>query len=126
MSLENLPIFLENLQFQSQRSANVREGSIFNGDKKLSPIWKEGILLKLKSNADHYPTEQSKIAFVYSMLDTDCQSHLHRSIKNGVLNFDSVEIMMNELTVLFDDPNRVRDAIARLHSNFQRNKSFSS
>ena len=34
--------------------------------------------------------------------------------------------MMNQLTILFDDPNRVRDAIARLHSNQQKNKAFSS
>lgn len=66
------------------------------------------------------------MAFVYSMLDTDCQAHLHGSIKNGILNFDSLESMMNELTVSFDDPNRIRDAIARLHSNFLQNKSFSS
>ncbi|POS82494.1 hypothetical protein EPUL_006621 [Erysiphe pulchra] len=123
---EKLTNVLENLQFQSLRSAKVKEGSIFNGDKTFFPTWKEGILLKLRSNADHYPTEQSKMAFVYSMLNTDCQAHLHGSIKNGILNFDSLESMMIELTVLFDDPNRIRDAIARLHSNFQKNKSFSS
>lgn len=123
---EKLTNVLENLQFQSLRSANVREGSIFNGDKKFFPTWREGILLKLRSNADHYPTEQSKMAFVYSMLDTNCQAHLHGSIKDGILKFESLESMMNELTVLFDDPNRIRDAIARLHSNFQKNKSFSS
>ncbi|KAI0998628.1 hypothetical protein K3495_g9567, partial [Podosphaera aphanis] len=33
---------------------------------------------------------------------------------------------MNQLTILFDDPNRVRDAVARLHRNKQKNKAFSS
>lgn len=80
----------------------------------------------MKSNADHFPSEQSKMAHIYSMLDQNCQAHLHGSIRKGELIFDSVESMMNELTVLFDDPNRVRDAKARLHSNFQRNKPFST
>lgn len=82
--------------------------------------------MKLKSNADHFPTEQSRMAFVYSMLDQNCQSHLHGFIKDGVIHFESFDKMMNELTILFDDPNRVRDATARLYANSQRNKPFSS
>ncbi|POS84090.1 hypothetical protein EPUL_002570 [Erysiphe pulchra] len=49
---------------------------------------------------------------------------LHGFIKDGVINFESLDQMMNELIVLFDDPNR--DAIARLHANSPRNKPFSS
>lgn len=60
------------------------------------------------------------------MLDKDCQSHLHGLIKNGVIQFESVHKMMNQLTILFDDPNRVRDTTARLHANSQKNKLFSS
>lgn len=125
-TLDKLVEVLGRLQPQTNKSAKIREGFIFNGSKKLFPTWKEGIFLKLKTNADHFPSEQSKMAFVYSMLDQDCQSHLHGSIKDGVLNFESLESMINQLTILFDDPNRVRDAIARLHSNQQRNKPFSS
>lgn len=66
------------------------------------------------------------MAHIYSILDQNCQVHLHGSLRKGQLNFDSVESMMNDLTVLFNDPNRVRDAKARLHSNFQRNKPFST
>ena len=111
---------------QSQKSAKIREGSIFNGNKKLFPAWKEGIYLKLKAYTDHFPSEQSKMAYVYSMMDQDSQSHLHGSIREGVINFESLESMMNQLTILFDNPNRVRDGLARLHSNQQKNKAFSS
>lgn len=124
--LGKLADVLGRLQLPGQKSAPIHSGAVFNGDKKLFPTWKEGILLKLRSNIDHFPTDQSKMAFVYSMLDQDCQSHLHGYIKDGVINFGSLDIMMNELTILFDDPNRVRDAIARLHANNQRNKPFSA
>lgn len=60
------------------------------------------------------------------MLDQDRQSHLHAYIKDGVLNSESLDKTMNELIIFFDDPNRVCDATARLHSNKQRNKQFSS
>ncbi|POS86565.1 hypothetical protein EPUL_002924, partial [Erysiphe pulchra] len=124
--LGKLADVLDRLQIPNHKSAIIHSGGVFNGDKILIPIWKEGILLKLKSNADHFPTEQSRMAFVYSMLDQDCQSHLHRFIKGGVIHFESFDKMMNKLTILFDDPNRVRDATARLHANNQRNKPFSS
>lgn len=125
-ALGKLAEVLERLQFQTPKSANVREGSVFNGDKKFFPIWKEGIYLKLRSNPDHFPSEQSKLAPIYSMLDQECQAHLHGSIRKGERNFHSVKSMMNDPTVLFDDPNRVTNAKARLHSNFQRNKPFST
>ena len=68
-ALENLVEALGRIQMQSQKSAKIREGSIFNGNKKLFPTWKEGIYLKLKANADQFPSEQSKMAYVYFMMD---------------------------------------------------------
>ncbi|POS85664.1 hypothetical protein EPUL_002374 [Erysiphe pulchra] len=97
---------LDRLQITNQKSAAIHSGGVFNGDKNLFPFWKEGILLKLKSNTDHFPTDQSKMTYVYSMLDQDCQSHLHGFIKDGVTHFESLDKMMNELTILFDDPSR--------------------
>lgn len=47
-------------------------------------------------------------------------------VRNGVLLFESVEQMILILDTVFGDPNRVRDAVNRLHSNFQRNKPFAS
>lgn len=108
------------------RSGNIHESSIFNGDKAKYATWKEGILLKLNTNSDHYPTEQAKMALVYSMLSDGCQTHIHSWINNGFLLFPSLNAMFQLLDVLFDDPNRVRDAVVRLHSNKQKNKPFST
>ncbi|KAI1007298.1 hypothetical protein K3495_g923 [Podosphaera aphanis] len=96
----------------------VPDASTFCGDKGKFPTWKGGVLLKLTANSDHYPTEQAKMTYVYSMLDSDNQDHL--------MDFSSLSKIMDHLTTLFDNPNRVRDAQARLHATRQKNKSFSS
>lgn len=108
------------------RSGSIHESSIFNEGKAKYAMWKEGILLKLNTNSDHYPTEQAKMALVYSMLSDGCQTHLHSWIENGFLLFPSLNAMFQLLDVLFNDPNRVRDVVARLHFNKQKNKSFST
>ena len=104
----------------------MKDGEAFSGLKKDYYPWKETILLKLKSNADHFPTEMSKLAYVYSQMNTTSKIHIQVWVKDGVLLFDSVGQMINTLETIFGDPNRVRDAVNRLHANFQRNKPFSS
>lgn len=66
------------------------------------------------------------MAYVYSRLNGQSQTHLQSWLKNGALKFASMADMMKILETLFDDPNRARDAAARLHSNYQRNRPFIS
>lgn len=84
------------------------------------------ILLKLNVNEDNFPSDQTKIAYIYSRRGPSCQAHLHCWLYNGRLNFGSLKQIMDLLDTLFDDSNRFQDAINRLHSNSQRNKPFSS
>lgn len=108
------------------KSTKIPDPAIFSGFKKDFFTWKEAILLKLNANADHFPSEQSRMVYVYSRLHSDSQAHLHSWIRDGVLLFPSFSEMMETLTKIFDDPNRVRSAKARIYSNKQRNKSFAS
>lgn len=54
------------------------------------------------------------------------KDHIHSYVRDGILLFTSVTQMILVLDTIFGDPNRVRDAVARLHSNFQRNKPFTN
>lgn len=62
----------------------------------------------------------------YSKMNADCQAHLHSWISEGELRFPSLQAMLNLLDVLFEDPNRVRDAKERLYGNRQRDKPFAT
>ncbi|KAI0999935.1 hypothetical protein K3495_g8264 [Podosphaera aphanis] len=54
---------------QPTRSAELRDTEVFSGLKKDFSSWKESVLLKLNINADHYQTEQSEMALVFSLLN---------------------------------------------------------
>ena len=114
------------LQPAQQKSILMKDGEAFSGAREDYYPWKESILLKLNTNADHFPSEHSKLAHVYSQMNTASKAHIASWVRNGFLLFESVEQMIALLDTVFGDPNRVRDAVNRLHSNFQRNKSFAT
>lgn len=111
---------------EQPKSTKIPEPALFNGDKKEFFIWKEAMLLKLNANSDHFPTQQSKMAFIFSRLSPTSQAHLQGWVENGTILFPSAELMMKTLATIFDDPNRKRDSVIRLHSNMQRNRPFSA
>ncbi|POS81975.1 hypothetical protein EPUL_006623 [Erysiphe pulchra] len=125
-TLNKLTEVLSNFQSSSIGPLDNHDILTFKGNKENFPVWKDSILMKLKSNPRHFPNEKSKMNFVYSKMSGDCQAHLHSWISEGELLFPSLDAMFDLLGTLFDDPNRVRDAKARLFSNHQRNKPFSS
>lgn len=108
------------------KSVSIPDPAVFKGSKRDFFTWMDSILLKLNVNSDHFPTEQTKMAYIYFRLDAPCQAHLHSWVKNGTILFTSLNQMMELLKTLFDDPNRIRDAICRLYSNHQQNKPFST
>ena len=108
------------------RTMLIKDGEVFNGHKNSFYPWRESILLKLNSNADHFPDEQSKLVYIYSQMNLISKTHVQTWVKDGVLLFESVAKMMSVLDTIFGDPNRSRDAVNRLHANFQRNKPFSN
>ena len=102
----------------------LTDGEVFSGKKEDYYTWKESILLKLNSNSDYFPTEQSRLAHIFSQMGTASKTHLNSWIKDGEILFSSVQQMFSVVDTLFGDPNRVRDAVNRLHSNYQRKKPF--
>lgn len=126
ISLNKLIEALSRWQSHSVGSFDTHSVAVFNGDKSKFSTWKDGILMKLRSNPHCFPTEKSMMNFIYSKLNEDCQAHLHSWMIDGELTFPSLKSMLDLLEILFDDPNRVQDAKLRLHSNKQRNKPFST
>lgn len=104
----------------------IPDPQLFKGAKRDFAIWKDNILMKINVNRDLFPSEQSKLVYIYSRLDTLCQAHVHSWVKDGTLTFECVDQMMEILHIIFHDPNLVRDAVNRLYSNKQKNKSFST
>lgn len=125
-TLSKLTEALSNLQPTPTVTLDNHDVITFNGDKQMFSVWKSAILMKIKSNPRYFPSEKSKMNYIYSKMSGNCQAHLHSWISEGELLFPSLEAMFQLLGTLFDDPNRVRDAKARLFANHQRNKPFSS
>lgn len=108
----------------TSRTALLPEAHVFTGARKDFYNWKESVLMKIKGNLDHYPTEQSRMIYVYSRMNSESQTHLQNWVQDGSLLFPTLAHMMDQLTIIFGDPHRVRDAASRLHLNAQKNKSF--
>lgn len=99
---------------------------IFNGDKKKFHNWRENVLMKLKPSPQNLSTEQSRMNFVNSKLNEDCQFHMHSCISERELKFPSFRFMMKLLGTPFDDPYHIRDATTKLYANSQRDKPSST
>lgn len=123
--LSRLVKILDNRNNIGNGSIMIPDPPLFEGAKKNFALWKDSVLMKLNVNGDRFPSEQSKLVYIYSRLDTLCQAHIHSWVKNGMLTFESVDSMMEILHTIFHDPNLVRDAVSRLYSNKQKNKPFS-
>lgn len=106
------------------KSSKIPHPHLFSGDKKDFDLWRDAILMKLNVDNDHFTTEQSKMAYIYSRLKPSSQSHPHTWVRNCQVLFASAEEMFKTLTTIFEDLNCSRDAVSRLHKNFQRNKPF--
>lgn len=119
-------LFNASFPCKPSKSTKISDPAIFSGLPEDFFIWREAMLLKLNVNADHFPSEQAKMVYVYSRLHSNCQALTHSWIKDGVFQISSCSVMMDTLTKLFDDPSRVRNAKSRIFSNKQRNRDFSS
>lgn len=99
------------------KSTKIPDSALFYDDREEFLIRKEAMLLKLNANPDHFPTQQSKMAFISSRLSPISQAHLQGWVENGAILFPSANLMMKTLATIFDDPNRKHNSVVRLYSN---------
>jgi hypothetical protein len=81
--------------------------------------WRFQIKNKLRANADHFPTEADRIAFVFGCTKGDAQKHLLPRIEEEAPNrFTVAEELIQLLATVYVNPNKVRDG------RYQYNKLF--
>jgi hypothetical protein len=73
--------------------------------------WKIQMQAKLRANADHYPTEEDKMEYLFSRTLGDAQKHLlPRFDEDSPIRFISFREMLQHLASIYINPNKVRDA----------------
>jgi Zinc knuckle len=82
-----------------------------NGIDPTFESWKIQMQAKLRANADHYPTEEDKMEYLFSRTLSDAQRHLlPRFDEDSPIRFVSFREMLQYLASIYVNPNKVRDA----------------
>jgi hypothetical protein len=87
--------------------------------------WAVKIRTKLSANADHYPTEALRMAYLASRVDGTANLHLQPRLRPTAVNrFETAEDMIEALDRVFGDPNKQQTAMTNLRKLYQGNKDF--
>jgi hypothetical protein len=82
-----------------------------NGDDPTFESWRFQIKNKLRANADHFPTEEDKIAYVFNRTAGNAQKHLSPRIdEDSPVQFTAATQMIQHLASIYVNPNKARDA----------------
>src|SRR5438045_4209027 len=95
------------------RSAKVTEPPLLSDGKDPTfTSWNILIHAKLHDNNDHFPSENSKLTYVYGCTTGDAQAHLEPQFEYGTHNpFQTVDQVMAHLAAIYQNP--MRQAIAQ-------------
>lgn len=96
----------------------------FTGDKpKLLPEFVQAMSLKLKQNADWYPSEQHKMRYFVSRLKRIARSNMDYGIQaDGSITFDDIDAIIKILTLCFGNIKESKSASTELLKLKQDNK----
>ena len=112
-------------QSKSHRSTKHPDPSSFGGDKAELRGWMTQLRIKLNINKDHYPTEQSKLAYALSRLKERALEQLQPYLeKDGNIALVDMEAFYTKLQLAFGDPDRKATAQRELRQLRQKNKEF--
>ena len=112
-------------QSKSHRSTKHPDPSSFGGDKAELRGWMTQLRIKLNINKDHYPTEQSKLAYALSRLKERALEQLQPYLeKDGNIALADMEAFYTKLQLAFGDPDRKATAQRELRQLRQKNKEF--
>ena len=96
-----------------RRSAKVMEPPLLSdGKDPMFTSWNILICAKLHDNNDHFPSENSKLTYIYGHTTRDAQAHLEPQFEYGAHNpFQTVDQVMAHLAAIYQNP--MRQAIAQ-------------
>lgn len=106
------------------RPQKMSDPEKFDGTKdKLRPFLTQ-LSLKL-SETGSFPDEQAKLRYTIGRLEGVALEQVANKVTPAGVNFESVEALLNVLTLAFDDPDRAATASQKLRTIRQKNRDFS-
>lgn len=106
-----------------QLSERIPDPPMFSGKKKDLPLFLTKLRMKLKGNADRYPTTASRLIYAHSRLDTDPATLIDPLMNT---NITTVDQLIEFLESTYGDPNKELTAWSRLDNLKQGKKNFLS
>ena len=99
-------IVREDSPFGSPKSAKMPDAPLLtDGIEPTFESWKLQVTGKLRVNADHFPTADSRMTYVFSRTGGDAEKHLRpRYSRDSDDPFESEEDMIDHLTAIYEDP----------------------
>ncbi len=106
------------------KSIKLSDSSLFEGSRQNVNNWLFRMRNKLKTNKNHFPIEEMKIAYVKSRVDETMIKHLAFRMRNTITNsFLEAEEILLIINKMYDDLNR-RHTTQRQFLKLYQNKIF--
>lgn len=123
--------FAQGTTHSSQRSAEYPDPEVFSAEssesRKELPLFIRKVNMKFISNADWYPSEQSKMSYIVSRLKGKAYSTIAHSIKrDGTINLSSSDAMLTLLEQAFADVDECNTARRQILVTKQGQKETSN
>ena len=112
----------------AKRSTKLPDPPVFTDGKEITiDHWSQKMRAKLAANADHYPTEELKMAYLASRVEGTANLHLAPRLRYTAANkFQTAEEMLEALERVFGDPHRRQTAMASFRKLYQGTKDFNT
>ena len=129
MKADTLEKLLQNGSHQptyNYRSTRLPDPEKFDGNRTDLDQFLTQLRLKLQTNADHFPTKDSRLGYAISRLDGDALKQVTPRLQQDTIDFSDLPEFYNYLKAAFGDPDSVGTARRRLMSLKQKNQEFST
>jgi hypothetical protein len=107
-----------------KRSIKLLDPPIFESREQNIELWLSRMRNKLKANADHYPTDELKIAYTESRINGEAALHITPRIRETAFNrFETADEVLDLLSQDYGDPDR-RHTTQRAYLKLYQRKRF--
>ena len=101
----------------TQRSAKLPDPEVLTGNNIEIDAWIGKMKRKLRANADHWPTEEMRIAYVETRVSGKAHVHIDARLRDDAIKpFLKAEEMLDVLYKAYGDPNRKQTAMTKFRS----------
>ena len=94
-----------------QRSEKHPDPKPFDGNPKDLDRFTSQLYVKLRMNADRYPTEEQRVGYAFSRLDGDAATAIEGFWTSGSCSIYSIVDFMAHIERLYGNPNKKEHAV---------------